>query len=65
MTRSVRVTLCPEAQARGDSIGAGMDASTLHVYAYEAYCCQLYCCLDVVDDGGLAIEGAEHGHYGG
>ena len=36
-----------------------------HAYAYEAYCCRIYCCLDVVDDGVLAIEGAEHGHCGG
>ena len=65
MTRPVRLTLCPGTQARGDNISAGMGAGTSCIYAYETLCCHIYCCPDVVDDCVLAIEGTEHGRYGG
>ena len=56
MTRPVRVTLSPEAQAGGDGIGTGLGTGT-RVYAYEACYFQIYCCHDV-DDDILVIEGA-------
>ena len=64
MTRSVRVTLCPGAQARVEGNGAGMSVNTSRI-RIRSVLLSINCCPDVFDDGVLVIEGAEHGHCGG